>query len=224
MVGETGNDENLTPLVSLSIEAGLIGDLEDSIISQEQFHQFRISRGFTNGHHGTFENTKYGAFLYIKPSLSVKDENEVRNSLKVVRYLIKKRVLYPETKLGVFKSEGGGYQLYAITRRLIGWSSKENGVPGRQKLKTGISGGYNYKGLFDKDSHVLEWYRRVDSNFEPNSKDFHPLIWLMNPFEASHSDNWAWGEDGMLYPIDVEVLTLNDDDSQKVIAEAAKLI
>ncbi len=51
--------------------------------------------------------------------------------------------------------------------------------------------------------------RRVDPQYDPSKPEENGATQLLNIFEASHSDNWAWDEQGTLYPIDVEVVSFN---------------
>ena len=211
------NTEPAAPPHEPTPEMSIISSVKDTILDEQQFRDFRESNGFTDGFHGTWESQNTHTFLYVKPDYLLESEKQAQDALRVVRVLTEKGALYPSTEWGVFQTKDNQYQLFAITRRLEQWDPKLNGQGGRQVLKTNIGESNNYQGMFDEDSHILEWMKRVDPNYNPTSEIEIGLTPLLNIFEASHSDNWAWDENGKLYPIDIEVISVAKSYSQQAI-------
>lgn len=198
-------------------ESSVIGQLGKTIINEEQFHEFRERNGFTDGFHGTFKQKEKHLYLYTyKPDHEVDTQQQAQNSLTVIRYLTEKGILYPHTQWGAYQTKDGKYQLFAVTRKLERYDAQLNGRDGRSLVK---DIGNSYQGLLDEDSHVLEWVRRIDLNFDPKKEKSpeNELIDLLNIWEASHSSNWAWDEKGRLFPIDVEVVRVVGEKRQQVI-------
>lgn len=198
-----------------NIESEIISSVGNEIIDQEKFKDFMLQNGFAVGRRGTFESKEKGVYLYIKQCLLVKTEKEAQDSLLFLKYLTEKGIVYPSTEWGVYKNKIGEYQIFGLTRKLEVYTPEGQTKEGRDVLKRDISAGNSYLGLFDEDSHVLEWLRRIDKDFDADKKEsIESICTVLNPLEASHSSNWAWDEKGKLYPIDVEVISLVEHDGK----------
>ena len=191
-----------------------------TILGEDQFKSIKTEHGFTSGFRGTWKSERDGLYLYVKGKMNFENESQAVDSLHMAQYLTAKDVLYPHTQWGIYKTLEGRYQLFAVTRELEGWTPEGDKVPGRQKVLADI--GEEYNNIFCEGSHVLEWMKRVDPDFDPNSRPKNELVLLLNWVEASHRDNWAWDEKGKLYPIDIEVLSLGAEEYQLIIANWAK--
>lgn len=218
------------------IEEKVMSSVKGIILSKDEFDKFREQYGFIRGHRGTFWNAEREVFLYIKTCLRVETKEQAVNSLAVVEFLTKKGIVFPGTKWGVFHAGPDEshpnrqyYQLFAVTRKLEEASialhdGSLEGKKGIQEILTWskvssevghhISENEWYSALLNrKDSHILEWYRRIEPEFNPNAPLANKLTRLLNFGEASHADNWAWDlKTGKLYPVDMEVISLNSRD------------
>jgi hypothetical protein len=109
---------------------------------------------------------------------------------------------------------------------LEAWTPEGHEKEGRDKVRRNIGANTHYKELFTEGSHVLEWYRRLDSESDPEAlPSKKSLTCLLNPFEASDSSNWGWDENGKLYPVDVEtvsVINRNTGEIEPVVEKWAK--
>lgn len=208
---------------TVPIEQKIIQSIKGQIISEERFKIFQEEKGFIDAFHGTWKSEKAPAYLYVKPGFLVDTKEQAQDSLRLVEHLTEKGTFYPQTQWGIHKTDENKFQLFAVTRKLDRWDPNLNGQGRRQMLKRNIGDASLYEGLLDEDSHVLQWMRRIDPSFDPDNPKEGNIVDLLNIFEASHSDNWAWDEKGILYPIDVEVVSLNrEDNAQKIIADWAK--
>ena len=128
----------------------------------------------------------------------------------VLKFLTEREILYPSTRWGIYETPTGDYQLFPITRKLEVWTPAGQIKEGRDKLRRdGVGESNLYRELLTEGSHVLEWFRRIDPEFDGTKvPSKNSLVNILNPFEASHSDNWGWDENGRLYPIDVETISL----------------
>jgi hypothetical protein len=200
--GDNTNEEKFP-----SSEQEIMNGIENIVLDEGSFEDFRQSHGFTEGHHGTFHTKDENMYLYKKPCHLAKTEDMAKQALESVRLLTEKGALYPNTKWGIYKTKEELFQLFAVTRRLQQYTEEQQEKEGHQFLLRGINEANNYDKMFDANSHVLDWYKRVDPDFDPfkePSKD--SLLHMLNPYEASFPSNWAWDESGKLYPIDVEVI------------------
>lgn len=196
------------------------------IVSQEDFIKFKQDAGYTRGHHGTFQSDKDRTYLYEKRQYILSSEDEVTQSLKLLNYFKQKGIFHPATKWGTYKTTNGDFQIYTIMPELEVCSNLKAIPEGRQKFIKRAPDQQEHEWYNDlllrEDSHVLEWYRRLDPNFD-GTKDVvkgegNQLTSLLNPFEASHTDNWGWDtETGKLYPVDMEVISLNETPDRIVI-------
>lgn len=192
------------------------GDI-DTALSYGDFKRELVGQGFTNGRRGTFWTPDRSRFLYQKSCHRVPTAQQARETLALLRHVTVLGVLYPGTQWGNYADEDGSFQLFAITPGLTVCSRGEpEAVPGRQAIKRIPS---KLEGIFDEDSHILDWYRRLDPDFDANTApEPNSLVWLLNPFEASHADNWGWDENGKLFPVDVEVVDIaNTPDKLNIV-------
>jgi hypothetical protein len=213
--------ETVEQIPTNTVEKSIVDKIGGSIIDDNQFQEFREQNGFTNGFHGTWRSGENSVYLYTKRGFLVDTEQQAQASLKAVRHLTEKGILYPNTQWGIYHTDRDQYQLFAVTRELEGWNPDINGKGSRGWVKTNIGESQNYRGLLDEDSHILKWMRRIDPGFDPNKdsnkKPNKGLIELLNVFEASHSDNWGWDSDGKLYPIDIEVVSVEGERNQDIV-------
>lgn len=192
------------------------------ILTEDQFLKAKEENGYIEGFHGTYKSPEKNSYLYIKPKFLLEAEEQTYNSLAALRYLTSKGILYPETRWGAFKTKKGEFQIFAVTKKLEAWNPEKNTESGRQKVSIDIGQDTSYQNIFAEGSHVLEWVRRIDPEFDPEQEPKNDFVMVLNPFEASHSDNWAWDENGKLYPIDIEVIDLNNAESQERISRWAR--
>lgn len=173
--------------------------IPDGIVTGEDFVKWGKEAGYGNGRRGTYHNED--SYLYVKSCHEVQAEEDVGVALEAVRYLTSKGVLHPDTQWGVFKRETE-YQLFAVSPKLEAFMLDDHlGT----EHETRLGKPYGVEG-----SHIHEWCRRVDPDFDPNKDvDKDSLLRLLNLFEASHTDNWGWDENGTLYPVDVEVIDIS---------------
>lgn len=164
-------------------------------------------------------------YLYDKPDFKIETEAEAINSLRVLRHLTEKGVVYPGTRWAVYKDTA--YHIYGITRQLdpVRTGSpkpKEHYEPFltveqiETELGRKIQQGDWDNFIFREDSAVTRWFDRV----KPSSTSEVNLTSLLNPMEAMHANNWGWDpESGVLYPIDIEVISINHPDEKQIIDE-----
>ncbi len=174
------------------------------ILTMEEFEDWGRDQGYAHGKRGTFLAEDGNSYLYIKRrSLSIPKIEDVAPALAMVRYLTAAGILHPDTQWGVYErdSEAHRYQLFAVSPRLhnIGQYVPPDG-----------------SSIFSARAFLPEWCRRVDPAYLPTE----PCPWnetipagspvgVLNLAEASQYDNWAYDDNGMLYPIDVEVIDIH---------------
>lgn len=64
-------------------------------------------------------------------------------------------------------------------------------------------------------SHLFAWYQKLKPDISLTDHDpftQEPLLKLFNIWEASHTNNWGWDTDGMLYSVDIEVIRFENHD------------
>lgn len=192
---------------------------QEDILDFESFDKFRKENGFDDGRRGTLFSKEKNLYLYIKSCFELKDEKQARESLKVIKHLTGLGIFQPDTKFGIYQNKTGGYQIFPIMPKLEEWDLEKNNKDGRKNvLNTGRA--ETSDSILSDGSHIKEWMQRIPGNekisneIEPNKDN---LVNLLNIYEASNRSNWGWDKEGKLYPIDVEVVSLNDDYSQDII-------
>jgi hypothetical protein len=204
-----------TPQSVSKIETALLTDRRPNILSFEDFSRARVEAGFLQGRRGTYRNLDNSQFLYTKRCHEVTSEEQAHRALLLLRSMTSKGVLYPETEWGVYRGDEL-FQLFAITPALVDYSDNErNPDPVRQPLKYIPP---DCKGMWDEDSQVVDMYRRLEPSFNPSQPPpANSILRLLDPMEARHLDNWGWDENGRVYPVDVEVITLDRANVQEII-------
>lgn len=226
-----------------SLENQIMEDVEDRILSQDEFTQFRERHGFKNGFRGTFFNQDKSTYLYVKGApFRASTSDVLQKKITILRHLTSLGALYPATRWGAYSKkdkDGEKFQIFGVTRALKTIRPDEeliaNGVTfinrnAMEKLAPQKEDGMaleiqRLNLLFDTPgSHMVNWFRRVEPNFDPAHAPETALAGTLNYVEASHSDNWARDPENNFYPIDIEVIHLPDnaEELQKMYDEIQK--
>jgi hypothetical protein len=198
------------------------------IMDQQEFVRLKVEAGYITGQRGTFQSDKDDSYLYDKPQYLLSSEDELQRSLDLLEYFRVVGIFHPGARWGTYRRDGSMLQIYTLMPELEGCSNLTAIAEGRQKFirKAEHQSSIDwYTDLLTReDSHVLEWFRRLDPDFDPYSKMIdNGLVFLLNPSEASHTDNWGWDkESGRLYPVDMEVVSLNGGYAQEIITNWSK--
>lgn len=190
----------------ISIEQELVPNSQIPLTTHE-FRSWKEKEGFDVGHRGTAYNQEKKAYLYAKSAWVVSDIDQAQKSLKVLGILKDHKMLHPGIEFGLSTTDDGRVQVFGVMRELEEYSAEKNGIDSRQTLKTGII----EQNMYDNDSHVVTWIRRAVPDFDPNTPNYNPILTILSDAEARHTHNWAWDKDGIAYPIDMEVIHLNDE-------------
>ena len=190
----------------ISIEQELVPNTQIPLTTHE-FRAWKEKQGFEVGHKGTAYNPEKKAYLYTKSAWVVSDLDQAEKSLKVLGILKDNKIIHPGTEFGLSTTDDGRVQVFGVIRELEEYSAEKNGIESRQALKTGI----NELNMYDPDSHVVSWIRRAVPDYDPNTPNYNPILTILSDAEARHTHNWAWDKDGTAYPIDMEVIHLNDE-------------
>ncbi|HVT01313.1 MAG TPA: hypothetical protein VHE53_03730 [Patescibacteria group bacterium] len=205
------------------VDTGGIEDLSSSnetpipkgITTYEDFLKFKSEAGFNEGHSGTFQSDKDGRFLYIKRQYIFSSEEELKNGTKLLEHFRDVGIFHPQIEWGTYKNPNNEYQIYAVMPPLEVCSNLKPIPEGMQEFikrsPDQDETSWNIDLLSRSNSHVREWFTRLDPTFDVNKSEGNQLLYLLNYREASHTDNWGWDKkSGRLYPVDMEVVGLND--------------
>lgn len=211
-----------------SPEEAMFEGKENHLFTEEEFTAFIKEKGFHPVKRGTFCALDERHFLYAKYGFVFPTQDQAEKNLAFIRFLTNKGILHPGTCWAVARSKGE-YQLFGITRRLEVPSETDLPKEGQDIMVTAellkhedhktILTDYALLGkqFTHPESHLLRWYRRLypdltleaNGSFDANT----PLLDVLDIIEASHTNNWGRDVDGTLYPIDVEVVNLESEQS-----------
>lgn len=180
----------------------------DRILSADEMTEWAKDNGFGHGKRGTFHTDGREAYLYVKHCLSVDNEADVEPALAMARHLTAAGILHPATRWGVYKRADDDFQLFPVSPGINAMTNDD--------LYEDPDGFSSFRVPANAEgSHLLEWCRRVDPDYTPTTKFLRnekvpegSLVRVLNLIEASYTENWGYDENGMFYPVDVEVIQI----------------
>ncbi len=192
-----------------STEQRLMQRFGEGVIPAESFAYALKEADFRHFKSGTYKSDANNAYLYKKQHVLFRTSNAAQACLDRVRKLTAMGALYPKTEWGIMQNPSGTYQLFAITRALI--DTRKAPADTWKKISSSLP---------------EELYRRTGAlpiTAEELAKPDSPANYI-DPGESSHAQNWGWSEDdGMFYPIDVEVIMLSHQEIETDHQEALQI-
>lgn len=190
--------DKLRELASQDESSDHVGYTEagEPILTPDIINIWAKEMGFRDGKKGTFHNDD--TYVYVKGEHKVGDEADVDQTLALARELTSLGAIHPASRWGVFRTDEGEYQLFAVSPRLEAW-----------QLEKELLGSYKERPArpVQDEAHITKWLQRIDADYTPDQPvPEGSLVSFLNRAEASNPDNWGWDEDGRLFPVDVEVI------------------